>query len=177
MYEDVFPFNGGIFMAITAAVNTVIFLAAAVFSIVAVVAVCFVFRKANEHPLWGIIPVANIYKLYKIAFGNGWFFLLLFLPLVNVFIGIMLCVYLAKAFGKDGLFALGLLLLNPIFMCILAFGDARYIGPKGERTQINDGYVGSFRDEFRETANEAADTFANTFDAFEAKAKDFFDKK
>ena len=32
----------------------------------------------------------------------------------------------AKAFGKDTGFAIGLLLLSVIFMCILAFGDAKY---------------------------------------------------
>lgn len=38
---------------------------------------------------------------------------------------------LAKAFGKGIGFFFGLLLLNPIFMVILGFGNARYQGPQG----------------------------------------------
>lgn len=37
---------------------------------------------------------------------------------------------LAKAFNKDGAFAVGLIFLNIIFLAILAFGKARYSGVK-----------------------------------------------
>jgi len=36
---------------------------------------------------------------------------------------------LAKSFGKGTGFAIGLILLTPIFYLILAFGDATYRGP------------------------------------------------
>jgi hypothetical protein len=36
---------------------------------------------------------------------------------------------LAKSFGKSEGFTVGLILLSPIFMCILGFGDAVYLGP------------------------------------------------
>jgi hypothetical protein len=36
---------------------------------------------------------------------------------------------LAKSFGKDIGFGIGLALLGFIFMPILAFSDARYVGP------------------------------------------------
>jgi hypothetical protein len=54
---------------------------------------------------------------------------LLLIPGVNVTIGIILVFDLAKSFGKGAGFALGLLFLNLIFMLILGFGDARYVGP------------------------------------------------
>ena len=38
---------------------------------------------------------------------------------------------LCKAFGKGTGFFIGMLLLNPIFKLILAFGDAKYQGPQG----------------------------------------------
>ena len=41
---------------------------------------------------------------------------------------IITMVKLAKAFGKSGGFAVGLIFLSIIFYCILAFGDAQYIG-------------------------------------------------
>lgn len=58
-------------------------------------------------------------------------FILLFVPIANIIISIMLYFKMAKSFGKDGGFAVGLLFLNIIFMPILAFGDASYIGPDG----------------------------------------------
>lgn len=42
----------------------------------------------------------------------------------------MLLFKLAKAFGKGTGFGFGLLFLNTIFILILGFGDAEYIGPQ-----------------------------------------------
>ena len=59
---------------------------------------------------------------------NGWMFLLLLIPIVNIIVAIMLYVNLAKAFGKSTGFAIGLIFLNFIFMLILAFSSAEYVG-------------------------------------------------
>ena len=42
----------------------------------------------------------------------------------------MLYFKLAKAFGQGVGFGFGLLFLNPIFVAILGFGNAEYIGPQ-----------------------------------------------
>ena len=55
--------------------------------------------------------------------------LLFFIPLVNLVIGIIVAIELAKCFGKGGGFAVGLILLPFIFMLILAFGSAKYVPP------------------------------------------------
>lgn len=49
-----------------------------------------------------------------------------------VVIALISTVKLAKAFGLNGAFAVGLLFLNVIFLCILAFGDAKYVGKHDE---------------------------------------------
>jgi hypothetical protein len=49
--------------------------------------------------------------------------------LVNLVIIIIVYIDLAKSFGKGVGFAIGILLLGFIFVPILGFGDARYIGP------------------------------------------------
>ena len=41
---------------------------------------------------------------------------------------IITMVKLAKAFGKGGGFAVGLIFLSIIFYCILAFGPSTYLG-------------------------------------------------
>ena len=79
-----------------------------------------------------MIPIYNIYTLVKIADGNGWKFLLFLIPIVNIIYYIILVFRLAKSYGKGIGFGLGLLFLSTIFMLILAFGKAQYVGPKGQ---------------------------------------------
>lgn len=102
-------------------------LAVAVFSIVIM---WRIFEKAGEHGWAAIIPFYQNYVLFKITWGQGWLFLLLFLPIVNIVTCIITMIKLAKAFNKDGAFAVGLIFLNIIFLAILAFGKARYSGVK-----------------------------------------------
>ena len=51
------------------------------------------------------------------------------IPVVNIIIEIIIFLDLAKSFAKSTWFGIGLILLNPIFVLILAFGDAEYKGP------------------------------------------------
>ena len=87
-----------------------------------------IFEKAFE-PGWGaLIPFYNNYLYFKITWGKGWYFLLLLVPIVNAVIAILTIFKLARAFRKSFWFGLGILLLNPIFLGILAFGEPRYDG-------------------------------------------------
>ncbi|MBN2878528.1 MAG: hypothetical protein JXN65_02765 [Clostridia bacterium] len=104
---------------------TLVWLAVAVLGIVAM---WKLFTKAGEPGWAAIIPLYNAYVLFKITWGNGWKFLLMLIPIVNIVIAIMTMVKLAQAFGKDGGFAVGLIFLSIIFYCILAFGDSEYVG-------------------------------------------------
>ena len=88
-----------------------------------------VFVKAGKPGWAAIVPFYNMYCLYEISFGNGWLFLLTFVPCVNIVMGIILYVKLAQAFGQSGGFAVGLIFLPFIFVPILGFGSAQYVGP------------------------------------------------
>ena len=94
------------------------------------IAACWkIFTKAG-HPGWAsIIPIYNWYILCKIVGRPGWWVILLLIPLVNFIIGIILCIDLAKSFGKGVGFGIGLILLSVIFFPILGFGSAQYQGP------------------------------------------------
>ena len=97
-------------------------------SILTVVSIWMIFEKAAE-PGWKcLIPIYNLYVFFRITWRNGWYFLLMFIPFVNLIIGIITMLKLAKVFDKDGWFALGLIFLGPIFYLILAFDDSKYIG-------------------------------------------------
>ena len=86
------------------------------------------FVKAGIEGWKCLIPFYNTYLMFKIAFGNGWLFLLMFVPFANFIISILFMFKLAKAFGKGAGFGFGLLFLYPIFFPILALGDAEYVG-------------------------------------------------
>ena len=99
-------------------------------SVLTLVAMWKLFVKAGMAGWKCLIPFYNTYCLYDIAWGNGWLFLLMFVPCVNVVVGIMMLFKLAKAFGQGTGFGFGLLFLNTIFILILGFGSAEYVGPQ-----------------------------------------------
>lgn len=102
------------------------------FSIVILVGMWKVFVKAGK-PGWAcIVPFYNTYCLFDMTFGNGWLFLLTFVPCVNFVMMILVYVKLAQAFGKGGGFAVGLIFLPFIFFPMLGFGDAQYMGVPGK---------------------------------------------
>ncbi len=89
-----------------------------------IVAMWKVFTKAGKPGWAAIIPFYNTYTLFDMVYGDGLKFLFLLVPFYNIYISIKLYIDLASAFGKSGGFAVGLIFLNPIFMCILGFGPA-----------------------------------------------------
>lgn len=87
------------------------------------------FEKAGQ-PGWAcIIPFYNYYIMAKIGAVKNWW--LIFIPLVNIYIIIVILHGVSKAFGKDAGFTVGLVLLGFIFWPILGFGSSQYIGPNG----------------------------------------------
>ena len=97
-------------------------------AVLGIVAMWKIFEKAGEPGWTAIIPFYNLYVLFKITWGNGWLFLLLLIPFVNVIIAIITTFKLARSFSKSFWFGLGLFFLSPIFLGILAFGEPRYHG-------------------------------------------------
>jgi hypothetical protein len=96
-----------------------------------IVAAWQVFTKAGK-PGWAcLIPIYNLYVLLKIVGRPGWWLLLYLIPIVNVIIYVIVDVELANSFGKGAGFAIGLILLPYIFIPILGFGSATYLGPNG----------------------------------------------
>jgi uncharacterized membrane protein YhaH (DUF805 family) len=95
-----------------------------------IIAACWkIFTKAGKPGWAAIIPIYNWYILCKIVGRPGWWIILLLIPFINFIIGIILCVDLAKSFGKGVGFGIGLILLGIIFFPILGFGSAQYQGP------------------------------------------------
>ena len=99
-------------------------------AVLALVAMWKIYEKAGKHGWGAIIPLYNNYILYEIALGNGWLFLLTFVPCVGAIAAVIVYFKLASAFGKGIGYGFGLLFLPVIFLPMLAFGNAQYIGPQ-----------------------------------------------
>lgn len=85
-----------------------------------------IFKKAGKEGWKALIPIYNAYTLLQILNMEPMLCFLTIIPGANFMLGIVMCVKLAKSFGKSTGFAVGLILLEPIFEMILAFGDAKY---------------------------------------------------
>lgn len=106
--------------------NTITFLIELAIIVLIIAGVWKTFAKAGQ-PGWAVlIPIYNIYVLTQIARRPGWWVLLMFIPIVNFVVGIILSVDVARAFGKGTGFGVGLALLGFIFYPILGLGDATY---------------------------------------------------
>ncbi len=107
-------------------------------ALLVIVATWKVFTKAGQPGWASIIPIYNLYIWCKIVGRPWWWILLMLIPLVNFIVAIILCIDLAKSFGKGVGFGIGLLLLPFIFFLILGFGSAQYQGPAaGEGTAVS----------------------------------------
>jgi len=92
-----------------------------------------IFTKAGNPGWAAIIPFYNIIVVLQIV-GRPvwWILLLLFVPLVNFIIMIIVLNDLSKSFGKGVGYTLGLFFLSIIFLPLLGFGSAQYVGPGGQ---------------------------------------------
>src|SRR5258705_3521456 len=88
---------GGAFMLVTLAVVLLIF-----------VSLWKIFEKAGKPGWAGIVPIYNIIVLLEIVGRPLWWIVLMFVPCVSIVVGIILCIDLAKSFGKDVAYGIGL---------------------------------------------------------------------
>ena len=93
-----------------------------------------IFAKAGKPGWASLIPVYNTLVQLQVIQRPWWWLLLMLVPGVNFVIAVVIVFDLAKVFGKENGFAIGLLFLAPIFYPIMALGDAEYVGrlPAGE---------------------------------------------
>ncbi len=100
-----------------------------------IIAMWKIFSKAGEKGWKSLIPIYNAVILFKICGISPWLILVylsVFIPFIGFIATLVLSVYqcnkLAKSFGKDIGYTIGLIFLNPIFIMILAFSNAEYVG-------------------------------------------------
>jgi Family of unknown function (DUF5684) len=107
--------------------------AGALFFIVYLIVAVFViaglwktFTKAGQAGWAAIIPILNTLVILKVVKRPLWWIILFLIPCVNFIAWIIVAIDLAKAYGHGTGFAIGLILLGPIFILILGFGSSTY---------------------------------------------------
>lgn len=102
--------------------------------VVLVVSMWKIFEKAGKPGWAAIVPIYNLVVMLQITNIPVWVIVLLIIPVVNIFagiiIGIMVALKLATAFGKDVTFGVLAIFFPYIMYPILAFGDATYTTPQ-----------------------------------------------
>ncbi|MDD4819600.1 MAG: DUF5684 domain-containing protein [Flavobacteriales bacterium] len=93
----------------------------AIILIISLVGMGFTLQKAGRELWEGMVPIYNFYVLTSLLGKPIWWFILLFVPFVNIAIAFLLYLELSKRFGKGGLFAVLLLFLPFIGFAILGF--------------------------------------------------------
>jgi hypothetical protein len=108
--------------------------AGAVIGLLMIVMMWRVFNKGGQPGWASLIPFYNTYVMLKLVGRPGWWLVPFFIPLVNIVIGIIVMIELAKSFGKGAAFGFfGLVVFSIIGLAILAFGSAQYQGPAALR--------------------------------------------
>ena len=126
--EDTYPTSdGGGFLA--ALFGGATFLIALAVMALVFVSLWKIFEKAGKPGWAGIVPIYNMIVWLEIVGRPLWWVVLLLVPCVGIVVAVLLCIDLAKAFGKTPAYGVGLALLGFVFFPMLAFGDARYVGP------------------------------------------------
>lgn len=120
-----------------------LFIIMGIFAVVALVANYKLFKKMGMEGWKSLIPMVKDYLLMEaVGVDQKWLIIITFGSILNIipFLGglafsvaslyysILVNRSLARAFGKSVGFTVGLVLLNPIFVCILAFGNSKFIG-------------------------------------------------
>lgn len=135
--------NEGAVAGVLAMVTGVMLLVIIPLIIFSIICMWKIFEKAGVEGWKAIIPLYNSWTLAEIAGKPGWWGLVPvagIIPLLGIFASIagfvlfiLIAIELAKSFGKEPVFALVLIFVSLIGFAILAFGDAKYIGPGGKK--------------------------------------------
>lgn len=110
-----------------------IFLFAIAAAVILVIARWKLFEKAGIEGWKAIVPYYNAYVLtVELAGKDVLTFVLHFIPFANIYAAIVTNIAVAKSFGKDEGYGIGLTFLGIVFYPMLAFSKkTAYVGPGG----------------------------------------------
>lgn len=115
-------------LAAAAGVSIVTMILSLVVSVVVIVSLWKIFKKAGKNGWEAIIPIYNFIVLLEICELPIWQIVLFMIPFANIYIMFKIFIELAKKFGKDTGFGVLTAFFPYVCLPILAFSDAKYDG-------------------------------------------------
>jgi len=89
------------------------------------------FEKAGKPGWAALVPFYNMWVAVEIVKKPVWWFIMFFIPIAGFVFWILVCLEMAKCFGKSAGYGVGLALLGFVFFPMLGLGDAQYEAPAG----------------------------------------------
>ncbi|ALL08429.1 hypothetical protein AQ505_24925 [Pedobacter sp. PACM 27299] len=102
-----------------------------------------IFVKAGKPGWASLVPIYNSIVLIEIVGKPTIWILWLLIPCTAPIFSIWLLNLLSKSFGKTESYTVGLVLLSFIFIPMLGFGSAQYLGPSAAEAQRFNGFGGN----------------------------------
>ncbi len=120
--EDILNFVLG-FILIVSIISLII-------SIIFVIGEWKAFKKAGKPGWAALIPIYNNIIMLEIADLPLWYLLLYLVPFANIYVIFKTFIEFAQKYGKSTGFGVAMVFFPYIFMPIIGFGSAQYIGVK-----------------------------------------------
>ncbi len=117
----------------------------AVAALLTVVPLWRLYQRAGRPGWAAIVPIFSQYTLCEVVGRPVWWLIWLFIPYVNVVFWLIFAIDLARSFGKSTGFGVGLWLLPIVFLPILGYGSAPYLGPRAAAPPAGPAAPGSTR--------------------------------
>ena len=114
-----------------------------VFQIIYFLSTWKLFIKAGEKPIYSLIPFYNLIIMMKIIKRPKWWFILLFIPVINLLMAGVIIIEILRSFGKNSNLdtLIGLVSLGTYITYINYFGSVDYVK---DRNLINKTWIGEF---------------------------------
>ena len=130
-----------VFLHFTRLHRSVIVLCASFYFALMLLSYCGLFYKAGLSPLLSLIPFYNEYKMFRLVWGDGYFFIFELLPFIGFIFHWIMLYKLCQAFGKDSKKWIILMLAIPLITrFVIALNSSTYIGPEG-RPETHNPYL------------------------------------
>jgi len=136
-----------------------------ILSLIYIISYWKIFKKANKPGWASIVPIYNIIVMLEIAKLPMWYIALFFVPIANIYAIFKINIEIAKKFGKETGFGIGMTLLAIIFIPLLAFSDNNYEDNNMETSTENNSFDPT--NVINNNANETNVNLNNQFNTIE----------
>lgn len=123
MYDyDLYDYSAGV--STTSTIGTFPLIVGSLASILTIVSLWKIFKKAGKPGWASIVPIYNMIVLLEITGLPLWYIVLFFIPFANIYVIFKMYIELAHKFGKSTGFGVATVFFSVICLPILAFSNS-----------------------------------------------------